>query len=220
MGHGLQFCPACLAEDEVPYFRKRWRVAFYTCCTKHSTMMHDRCPACGFGVAFHRIELGRYGAADEEPLTFCHECGFDLRNALLVAPTFYEDSSRQIMEDVLRMLEGEDGRRFDAGFFNTLHQICKILLSDTRRVKLCGYVTGMVGAPDFPLQLGKRSFEERLLHERHYVIQLGMWLMAEPAIRIVAAWRTKAVRYNELNRDFRKEPKWYRELVRLCNLRN
>lgn len=215
-GFGLQFCPACLAEDRVPYYRKRWRVALYTCCTRHGIMMHDRCPACGAGVAFHRIELGRYGSTDEVPLTFCHECEFDLRRAPLIAPTFYEKSSRQTMLRVFRRLEGEDGKRFDAGFFSVLHQMCKILLSNTKHVRLREYVIGRANAPNMPLEVGKKSFEERPLQERHHVIQLGMWLLTEPEQRIVEVWRVKAVRYNMLKKDFSRMPLWYRETVGDC----
>ena len=32
---GLQFCPKCLKEDKIPYFRKEWRLTFYTYCLKH-----------------------------------------------------------------------------------------------------------------------------------------------------------------------------------------
>ena len=59
LGHGLQFCPLCLAEDEEPYFRKLWRVAAQTFCIKHMVLMHDCCPECGEGVVFYRQELGR-----------------------------------------------------------------------------------------------------------------------------------------------------------------
>lgn len=216
-GHGLQFCPACLAEDPVPYYRKRWRVALYTCCTKHNAMMHDRCPACGTGVAFHRIELGRYGSVDEGPLTYCHECGFDLRGSPVIAPTFYEDSSRQLMQEVLNMLEWGGSRKFDFGFFYVLHQLCKILLSNIKHVRLRGYVVDQTSAPDMLLAVGKICFEERPLQERHHVIQLGMWLMAEPAGRVVEAWKERAIRYNVLKRDLSGIPEWYRKIIVDCS---
>lgn len=216
-GHGLQFCPACLAEDPVPYYRKRWRVALYTCCTQHNAMMHDRCPACGAGVAFHRIELGRYGGADEGPLTYCHECGFDFRDSPMIAPTFYENSSQQLMLEALNMLEGGGGRKFDLGFFNVLHQMCKILLANIKHARLREYVIGRANALDMPLAVEKMSFEEHPLQERHHVIQLSMWLMVEPDRRIVEAWRSRAVRYNVLKRDFRALPPWFRDIVETCS---
>ena len=216
MGHGLQFCPACLAEDPIPYYRKRWRLALYTCCTRHNAMMHDRCPACGAGVAFHRIELGCYGSADEGPLTFCHQCGFDLRGSPVVKPSFYEDSSRQVMLEVLHMFEGKDTHGFDAGFFSVLHQMCRLLLSNTRHTKLREYVIGLAKAPDLLLQPGKKGCEERSIRERHHIVQLGMWLMVDPDKRIVEAWRNKVVRYNLL-KGLEGTPQWYRKVATYCS---
>lgn len=185
-------------------------------------MLHDRCPACGAGVAFHRIELGRYGVIEEEPMTLCHECGFDLREAPVNAPVFYEDSSRQLMQEVLNMLEGGGGTKFDLGFFSVLHQMCKILLSNTKHIGLRRYVSDQVNTLDVPLQTGKVCYEERSIQERHRIIQLGMWLMNDPEHRVIDAWKkAKAVRYNVLKRDFHEMPGWYREVVLRCsNWRN
>lgn len=42
---GLQFCPTCLS-DEKPHFRKVWRLAFVTACSRHGMRLRDRCPHC------------------------------------------------------------------------------------------------------------------------------------------------------------------------------
>lgn len=47
----LQFCPACLADDETPYFRRSWRRASVISCRRHRCGLLDRCPACGQGLA-------------------------------------------------------------------------------------------------------------------------------------------------------------------------
>ena len=220
MGYGQQFCPACLAEDVNPYFRKRWRVAFYTFCTKHNIMMLDRCPECGSGVTFHRIEQGRYGGAYECSIAMCHECGFDLCRAPLIGPRIYEGTSNTLF-DALRVLEDTDNKRFDSGFFKVLHQLCKIVLANSKHTKLREYVIRRSGAEDIPLQIGKICFEERSLQERHHIIQLGMWLISDPSNRIMDAWQEKAVRYNVLKRDFQRMPEWYRHIVGQCsNWRN
>ena len=44
--YGQQFCPRCLAEDEEPYYRRRWRLAFMVCCEHHRVTLCDRCPRC------------------------------------------------------------------------------------------------------------------------------------------------------------------------------
>jgi hypothetical protein len=36
---GLQFCLLCLAEDEEPYYRRKWRLAFMVACEKHHVLL-------------------------------------------------------------------------------------------------------------------------------------------------------------------------------------
>lgn len=47
----LQFCPSCLREDEVPYFRRCWTLATRVSCFRHGCRLRDRCPSCGQGLA-------------------------------------------------------------------------------------------------------------------------------------------------------------------------
>lgn len=50
--HGLCFCPVCL--DERPFFRRQWRLAFWTVCPRHQVLLRDACPSCGGTVEPHR----------------------------------------------------------------------------------------------------------------------------------------------------------------------
>jgi hypothetical protein len=77
-GFGIQFCGMCLADGPQPYFRKRWRIAFNTICPRHQSMLHDRCPACGAAVAFHRMDIGQGCIVDTRSLANCHACSFTL----------------------------------------------------------------------------------------------------------------------------------------------
>jgi hypothetical protein len=72
LGFGLQYCSQCLLEDDEPYFRRRWRVAYCTFCPKHSILLRDRCWRCGVPVAFHRRELGRPMLLLAGPMSICH----------------------------------------------------------------------------------------------------------------------------------------------------
>ena len=47
----LQFCPTCLREDEVPYFRQSWTLATRVSCFRHGRRLRDRCPSCGQSLA-------------------------------------------------------------------------------------------------------------------------------------------------------------------------
>jgi len=215
--NGVQFCPHCLQEDKEPYFRKRWRVAFYTMCTRHQCMLHDQCPSCGAIVAFHRREMGKIGQVDAGLITQCHACDFDLREAKTGVPVIYDESADLMWLPALRMLEGESvGACYNVGFFAVLHQLCKIMLTHYSHEHLQQFVAARIGAPEIILRPKHESFEYYSLEERHVVIQLAMWLLADPETRIMDAWRNKAVRYNVLNKDFQPRPQWYRDIVERC----
>lgn len=47
----LQYCPVCLRDDEVPYFRRSWTLATRVSCFHHGCQLLDRCPSCGQGLA-------------------------------------------------------------------------------------------------------------------------------------------------------------------------
>lgn len=69
---GLRFCPECLKEDKIPYFRKEWRLSFYTACTKHQCFLHNRCPTCNSPLTISK-------SYNENDFTFCYKCGTDLK---------------------------------------------------------------------------------------------------------------------------------------------
>ena len=55
---GLQICPLCLAEDKEPFYRKEWRLSWVTVCTRHNSLLLDRCPGCQAPIVFHRGDMG------------------------------------------------------------------------------------------------------------------------------------------------------------------
>ena len=69
-GHGLQFCPACLTDDG--YFRRMWRMSYWTICPVHRARLLDACPGCGRPIMLHRHQVS---------LLRCHGCGRHLRRS-------------------------------------------------------------------------------------------------------------------------------------------
>jgi len=65
---GLQFCPRCLAEDRIPYYRVRWRLAWVTCCDVHGVTLLDCCAKCQAPAEPHRL------AGIDHSLTICATC--------------------------------------------------------------------------------------------------------------------------------------------------
>lgn len=72
---GLQYCPACLAEERHPFFRLPWRLAWHTACDRHGLVLLDRCPKCAAPVEPHRL------TAMDCHLAVCARCRADLRQA-------------------------------------------------------------------------------------------------------------------------------------------
>ncbi|WP_045769806.1 TniQ family protein [Xanthomonas albilineans] len=209
---GIQFCPLCLSADSEPYFRKHWRVAALTFCPEHSVLLHDRCPKCGAAIAFHRHELGRPAVTDAGALCLCHACKFELRSASPQSYAPYEASIGKTVDSICNFVTAS-GDAFDLGRMDVLHQLCKVIVSRHVPRKLQAYVAAHVRVPVQPVSPERQAFELRPLVERHHVIQLSAWLLADPSERLARAWRDGAVRYSSLTREFPNPPAWYMMIV-------
>ncbi|WP_233862024.1 TniQ family protein [Paraburkholderia adhaesiva] len=212
LGYGLQFCPRCLAEDAEPYFRLAWRVAFYTYCPKHDCMLLDRCPQCGQGVAYHRIELGRPDVTSTEPLCRCWACGYDYRESGTTIADKWNERTFECWTKALRITDCDapSSAHFDYGKLAVLHQMVKLLTSDEKNRRLARYVASKTGQAVPNAAANRVPIEGCGLAERHHVVGLAWWLIDRWPSRLKAAWRRRALRYNWLLRDFNHAPNWYR----------
>lgn len=75
--NGLMYCPKCLAEDKIPYFRKKWRYQFYNACPKHKIFLTDRCWRCYEKINFAKIKHFK-------EICICHKCEKDFRENLVI----------------------------------------------------------------------------------------------------------------------------------------
>lgn len=63
----LQYCPTCLRDDEVSYFRRSWTLATRVSCFHHGCRLRDRCLSCGQGLApFKQVRL-----VSQQTCAFC-----------------------------------------------------------------------------------------------------------------------------------------------------
>ncbi|MEM5769819.1 MAG: hypothetical protein AAGU32_16250, partial [Bacillota bacterium] len=196
-------------------FRKRWRIALNTVCSKHGTMLFDRCPHCGAAVAFHRLDMAGAEAIDVAPLSYCHSCQFDLRETVPVKPIVYEADASSLLLDAVRQFEhgGAPEGEWDLGRFAVMHQLCRIMTTRDKHARLREFVLDQIGIQDIELTGGHISFEMRSIQERHHLLQLTGWLMVDLEPRLTVAWRAKAVRYNLLLKDFEDPPVGYKLIV-------
>jgi hypothetical protein len=214
-GYGLQFCPVCLAKDTIPYFRKSWRIAFNTVCTQHGTMLLDRCPECGMAIAVHRLDMVKIEAIEIGAISYCHACGFDLRDGPAVKPISYDEKASELLLEASCVLEADrlSSDEWELGRYAVMHQLCRIMTARYPHVSLRAFVLDQLGCQDIFLPQGHISFEMRSIEERHHLIQLTMWLLVDLESRLTAAWRTGSIRYNVLLKDFKDKPDWYSRIV-------
>lgn len=88
--YGMMFCPKCLSEDKIPYWRKKWRYDFYNACTKHKIFLADRCGNC-----YERVKVTKMSVSDK--VVFCSNCGRDLR---LTEPAHVSEECFQGLEAI------------------------------------------------------------------------------------------------------------------------
>lgn len=144
---GLQYCSQCLGEDKIPYYRRRWRLAFMTVCERHHSLLHDRCEQCGVAVNFHRNELGNYRKLAAESLTLCYACGFDFRESSNGRLGRYQQLSHIAPEEVeftaglLATLNSDvvqtshNIKTYPLLFFAGLRHLLKILAMHNKRIE-------------------------------------------------------------------------------------
>jgi hypothetical protein len=213
-GYGQQFCPECLAQDASPYFRRCWRVGFFTFCPTHGGMLLDACHACGIPVALHRRDIGR-DLAESKGLAHCQKCGADYRAASRKQAVGADYQAHSMHQELLHAVtENSNGRsHYNLGFFGVLHQLCKALGASANAGRLSRWVETQPGITAAVLPSPRRAtFESRRIHERHALVSLALWLLCDLPLRLTAAWRDKAVRYNHLLKDFDQPPRWYADV--------
>ena len=71
--YGQKYCPSCLKEDLIPYFRKQWRYKISTNCIHHQIKLLDRCPSCYTPISFYKFKKNGMG------FIFCWNCNYDLQ---------------------------------------------------------------------------------------------------------------------------------------------
>jgi len=120
---GLQYCPACLASDGKPYFRRHWRLAWHTTCSIHGTALRDRCHACGAPLEPHRL------SAEDTHLASCARCRADLRDAPIGSFPLEAAAFQKAADETIQWRGGSfGGLQLSAGeWFNTARFLTRVV---------------------------------------------------------------------------------------------
>jgi hypothetical protein len=145
-------------------------------------------------------------------LCLCHACDFDLRQANAAPYIPYDIVIQHMLVEIAVHIAGQN-TDINPGYLDALHQFCKVMVSRRTSAHLAVHVAEALGILDLRITRGRQAFELRPIHERHHIIQLSAWLLADPHKRLTDAWQAKAIRCNYLTRDFNCMPPWYAALT-------
>lgn len=144
---GMQFCPCCLKEDEQPYYRKYWRLAFMVICPKHGVWLHDRCPACAASVLHKKIKPAQNDVYGFEDMARCHHCGFDLRHSFAAEA---DNSMVRLNQEQMLLLKSGYGvvngtyHSVASEYFHELHGRMRLSVSADLAKKNLGSAYGLI----------------------------------------------------------------------------
>lgn len=177
---GAMFCPRCLAEDAIPYYRLRWRLGFMTICPAHRCFLADRCGKCG-ASAWPAGAVTRDGVSNAFT-TFrrCWRCADDLSKqpANIPAKIWPTDQVLRWLEDGGAEIGDAVIPAFDA--FRGLRALCQLLLRRRTRTLLA---SGTMTHANFARSLettcsGARSIEQLPVQARHFLLG-AVWPLLE-----------------------------------------
>lgn len=161
---GQQYCPQCLAEDQVPYLRRHWRLSLSMVCVKHRLILEEQCPECHQPIAPHRADMRSRGMSPVSlSLRRCGHCDAFLTSKMRVA-TAKQCAMQTFINTVLDQgwIEWQGSCLYSHLFFDGLHVLMrglarrKIFTGNRQTFDLCGV-------------------DERLLRMAHVFDLLDSW---------------------------------------------
>lgn len=214
---GLAFCPLCLKNDGLePYFRKQWRLSFYTICTKCNVYLHEKCPQCNKPVTLFRQDLGNRNHIADTPISYCYNCKSNLAEASIMYAPVKRSREQKTLMRILREGWKEDVI-YPHLFFEVLHQLLKILRQHGHPFSLLREDLALrkkISTKYFADIEKYDSFEELPIESRNLLVYLGLWLLTDFPNRLIQVLRYHGFTSSVLLRDFKNVPFWFEDVVR------
>lgn len=213
--YGLQYCPQCLVEDPIPYFRRLWRLGFITVCTKHKTILSDCCDACGAPVMPHRVDMrSRTDYPTERDMLLCASCGMSLLSV---------DKHRQADGAVVQeQHQWEEAVRtgwinwagnpsmYSHIFFEGLRVLCSGLVTRKERKRL---VSGLKGLKNVAKSIPIRGVEFARIRIRYELMVAVVAQLSEWPDQFLSTMKDISFRYSTLHGYSKYVPYWYESVI-------
>lgn len=223
--HGQQYCRRCLADDAVPYFRRRWRLACSVACSRHGIYLQDACPGCGAPVEYHAGDFGQRLLPATCQIVHCSQCGSDFRVSGVVGDLEVSERLLQWEETLSQLLRDGCARGLPGAadysflFFAGQRTLVQMLSSNSRPSRLRARAMADCGYLPFPArEFGRKTlFEETRLGDRALVLSFALRLLSDWPSRFVDACRRARLSSSYVTRyrlGDETDPFWLASIVR------
>lgn len=207
---GMQFCPQCLKEDKEPYFRRKWRLAFVTCCERHGIALLDKCPVCQAPVAFHRV-------AENSSLSVCSGCGFNYK--YFNNTTAVSEARRKDQALLLRVIKNgwirlpHHGYVYSHLYFVVLRQLMKLISLNERVFSAKNELAKITGVL-LTRTSTCRSIEMLEVEARYSVLANAIFLLKNWPANLIKFCRIHQIKSSILLKDMHILPFWYADTIK------
>lgn len=221
-GFGVQFCPLCFRMDKEPYIRRSWRLAFYTECEHHRTLLLDRCPRCRQPHTYFRGEMGERDRIQGASMGICNHCGYDLAYAPVERfsewpewRTTVEVRNLQFMHDFGWVVLGDRKFEHSSELLLVLRHLVALMSSPTEDGQMYDAAAEAIWPQSHEaLKDRETMYEARGVAERHRLFGMAVWLMQDWPTRLETCARTANITRSSLHERSEGLPSWFISHVR------
>lgn len=206
------YCPVCLRNDDIPYFRLSWRLAFVTHCPVHECWLISRCPTCASCV-WPSAFVERAGSSPKVmDLSCCTVCGTRLARAEAVV-----DGKAQASIALWNALVSDTPPR-GAPQGISLQDYFAVLWSVSRVVRrnLERFLRSFPASCDHEADLRERRnvvLERLSISSRQTIVSMAAWLLDEWPARLIETCERAGISGNDFACTQVHIPKWFDDVV-------
>lgn len=205
-----RFCPKCLKEDKIPYFKKEHRVVFSTFCEKHKCYLLDKCPKCKTQISLLKM------FNDELAYEFCCNCGFKLSNSCInylkngLKYKFNYKIINILKKGYIRL---GDYYIYSFLFFDVISHISKLILS-SKKIRINGIENKILKKISKKHFLSSKTFFSQIsIKEQYMLFSIIMSIFEEFPEKLESFMTQNKLSNFEMVRDIKVVPYWYEESV-------
>lgn len=208
------YCPACLASDVTPYYRKVWRYAFHPICPEHG-LLANHCPNCGHSFSYLALGSATWNRYGIHALRHCTACGKPFTTPQHVTFDTLEQralaTQSVLMEGLAMGWISHDNKSIPiALFLRGLHILVETLLNPEHGNSICNWIAAH--HPELPTPepncFGQGNLERQSSSARVRLLVFGYWLTQDWPKRWIALVRQTGIPETACFPHIKSLPAW------------